>query len=106
MSVFEREEQRLWARLERAGANLLASGQSVESVEKWMIEEHRREYSDLLLMRRPFELLEEIRRRRETPCGLAEKGLKLPTHPPDSGNGSGGNRGRGRRRDSSRGGEI
>lgn len=106
MTVFEREEQRLWARLERAGANLLASGQSVESVERWMTEEHRREYGQLLLMRRPFELLDEIRRRREKPCGLAEKGLKLPTHPPDSENGSGGTRERGKGRGSSRGGEI
>jgi hypothetical protein len=105
MTIFEREEQRLWERLERAGANLLASGQSVESVEQWMTEEHRREYSYLLLMRRPFDLLDEVRRRREKPCGLAEKGLKLPTHSTDA-DGSGGSRRGGRGRGSSRGGEL
>jgi hypothetical protein len=106
MTIFEREEQRLWERLERAGANLLASGQSVESVEKWMNEEHQREYGYLLTMRRTFEFLDEIKRRREKTSELGEKGLKRPSGLPNNGNGSGGSRRGGRGRDSSRGGEL
>jgi hypothetical protein len=71
-----------------------------------MNEEHRREYTQLLTMRRTFEFLDEIKRRREKPCGLGEKGLKRPSGLPNNRNGDGGSGRRGRGRDSSRGGEL
>lgn len=101
MTTFEREEAMLWVRLERAGANLLAEGQSAESVERWMDSEYRREYADLLLMRRAFALIDEFRQRREKTQGLAEKGLQLPKF--FNGDGTSGGRGRGQGRG---GGEI
>jgi hypothetical protein len=104
MTTFEREEELLWMRLERAGANLLAEGQSAETVERWMESEYQREYAQLLPMRRAFALIDQFRQRRDKQQGLAEKGLKLPKflHDGEGSGGAGSRRGSGR----GRGGEI